>query len=490
MLGTLIKKEITETILDMRFWVVTVLFLILIPLGMYVSTKEYEQRLSDYQRSYQMYRQNNTRRLGPFDWDVVMEGYRPPAPGSVVAVGLEPFLPDKVLTSHSGFFRMVKESQIDDPQSLLFGRVDFLFIVSFVASLAALILTFSSISGEKETGTLRLTLANPLPRAHLLLGKIIGKYATLVTPFVASLLIGLVVLCASPNLSALSPVFLGRLGAVVAVTLIFLLAMTSLGVFVSTLSGSSMASVILALLFWVFFVLAVPKISPMIARAVYPVESKNVVEIRKRAVAEQFNHELEQRRRQIFDRGDSEVRLAGGLDLDSSDPKHQQALAWYDRQLATLKQEYTEKVTTETKKIEQDHRNKKNIQTRIAVSLSRISPVSCYMYLISELSGTGVAEVENLRENAQRYQDTVKQAIYERFETRKYGGTKQQFPTIEMSIPPSLSQLETVPPTMDYKWSTLSDAFDATWPDLVLMFAFNFLFFAGAFMRLNRYDVR
>jgi len=44
MLGILIKKEIIETILDLRFVIVTLLCVVLIPLGMYVSIKDYEQR--------------------------------------------------------------------------------------------------------------------------------------------------------------------------------------------------------------------------------------------------------------------------------------------------------------------------------------------------------------------------------------------------------------------------------------------------------------
>ena len=53
MLETLIREEITETILDLRFWFVAVLFLILLPLGMYVSRKYYEIRLANYQQEHE-----------------------------------------------------------------------------------------------------------------------------------------------------------------------------------------------------------------------------------------------------------------------------------------------------------------------------------------------------------------------------------------------------------------------------------------------------
>jgi hypothetical protein len=93
MLRTLIGKEIIETILDLRFVIATLLCVVLIPLGMYVSRKDYERRLAGYQRAYQMYRQSNTKKLKPFDFSLVMEGYRPPSPLSVFACGIEPFMP-------------------------------------------------------------------------------------------------------------------------------------------------------------------------------------------------------------------------------------------------------------------------------------------------------------------------------------------------------------------------------------------------------------
>ena len=44
------------------------------------------------------------------------------------------------------------------------GNLDFLFVVSTVFSLLALLFTFDAVAGEREAGTLRVTLANALPR--------------------------------------------------------------------------------------------------------------------------------------------------------------------------------------------------------------------------------------------------------------------------------------------------------------------------------------
>ena len=131
MFGALVGKEITETVLGLRFTVATLLCVVLIPLGMYVSREDYERRLASYQRQYQTYRQ----RYG-MPSEVLSraeaQGFRPPSVLSIFASGLGPFVPDKVFTSPSGFFRTAKEPGIDNPQSLLFGKADFLFNVMFI----------------------------------------------------------------------------------------------------------------------------------------------------------------------------------------------------------------------------------------------------------------------------------------------------------------------------------------------------------------------
>ena len=99
MLTSLIKKEIVATVLDLRFVIASLLFLVLIPLGMYVSRKDYEQRLANYNLEHQMYRQKYAKEVSS---GVEVQGFRPPSVLSIFASGLEHYIPDKVITSRSG----------------------------------------------------------------------------------------------------------------------------------------------------------------------------------------------------------------------------------------------------------------------------------------------------------------------------------------------------------------------------------------------------
>jgi ABC-type transport system involved in multi-copper enzyme maturation permease subunit len=489
MLGTLVRKEIIETILDLRFTIVTLLCVVLIPLGMYVSRKDYEQRLADYQQEHQMYRNHYGKLTDMYNPEA--HGYRPPSALSIFAMGLDPFMPDRVVTSKSGLFRTAKRADIDNPESLLFGKADLLFNVSFVVSLAALIFTFNCISGEKERGTLRQMISNSIPRSQILLSKIAGNYITLLIPFVVSLLIALIVLDASPDISILSshvwPVFL----IIVLVTLLFILAMVTLGICLSTLTRSSITAIVMLLLAWVILVLAVPKVSPMIAKIICPIESRSVISLRKQIASEDIKEQFNQKRRELFDKCLTAfgVPLGGMVSNVPKDAVQKQAYAQYDKEVPALKEERQKRTADAIRKIEQDYRNKRNVQASIGMNLSRISPVSCYTYLVSGLSGTGVAERDNFNENAQRYQDEVKKTIYDNIVIKTYGGanrgTASTFDIVE-GFDPSRASF----PDMKYQYTNLAEALQAGWVDVLLLFLFNILFFLAAFLSFRRYDVR
>jgi ABC-type transport system involved in multi-copper enzyme maturation permease subunit len=483
MLGTLIKKEITETTLDWRFVIVTLLCVVLIPLGMYVSRRDYEGRLAAYQREHQAYRQRHSEaRL----WNVEVQGLRPPSVLSIFASGVDPLLPDKVITSYSGLFLAVKEAGTDNPHSLFFGKADFLFNMAFVMSLAALILTFDSITGEKESGTLALMIANSLPRTHILLGKIVGNYIVLLIPFLLSTMIALLVLSVSPDVSVTSsevwPAFLIILG----VTLLFIFAMVSLGVCISTLTKRSMNSIVLAFFVWMMFSLGIPKLSPMVAQILHPVEAATAFKLAKETIVEDIEKAFDQQRQWLLEKC-FEEQAAPAEDMTQSPPSTEEgkrARANYEEQIVPLARQYKQRIAEDVKRIAQDYANRRNLQYSAATNLSRISPISCYSYVVSALSGTGIHEPDNFARNAQRYQNQVEEAVYDRFHVR--------VGKIGIGHGPDRFNIFHLPPVPDmtYTHRALTEVLGASWPDVLLLVLFNVLFYTLAFLGLNRYDVR
>ena len=109
MFTTVLLKEIQEAIYNYRFLLTMLLCLALIPLGLFVALKDYEQRLNDYHGTMRLYEQ---RAEGNVGWDFNAEGYRPPSAMSILSIGLEYYLPNKVETDRSGIFQIRNEKGI------------------------------------------------------------------------------------------------------------------------------------------------------------------------------------------------------------------------------------------------------------------------------------------------------------------------------------------------------------------------------------------
>jgi ABC-type transport system involved in multi-copper enzyme maturation permease subunit len=514
MFHTLVSKEIAETMLGFRFAIATLLCVVLIPLGMYVSRKDYEHRLASYQREHQTYRQRYGTPPPPLTGGEEAQGFRPPSVLSIFASGIDPFVPDKVFTSQSGLFRSIKESGIDNPQSLLFGKTDFLFNVMFIISLAALIFTFNSISGEREKGTLRLMIANSIPRSRILLSKIIGKYIVLLVPFMISVFIALLIVDASPVVSIASHDAWPALLIVMVVTGLFIFGMVSLGVCISTFTSHSMGSIVLLFFVWAMFIIGIPRMGPMIAESIYPVESGSVFSFRKRMVRDDIEKQFEQVKKETIDsKWDKEKEIVdkmhlkdmieltnrknalgieATLEIVTKDPdfqelhkkfrqKYQELKAKYDPQVEHLFNECQRRIGSELNRIEQDYRNRRNIQFSISMNLARISPVSCYAYIVSGLSGTGVAEPDNFVRNAWMFQEDINQILYDKV----FYIFGQQKRTEGFNVDDPLYF-----PDMRYRYFNLAEALKIHWPDIFLLCLFDVLFCALALMKFNRYDVR
>jgi ABC-type transport system involved in multi-copper enzyme maturation permease subunit len=504
-LATLIAKEIFETVLDLRFVVATLLCVVLIPLGMYVSRKDYEQRLAAYQQEHDTYRQHHGTPKPPVTGQEEAQGFRPPSVLSIFASGLDPFLPDKVATSYTGLFRTLKEAGTGNPQSLLFGKADLLFNVTFIVSLVALIFTFNCISGERERGTLRLMIANAVPRSRILLSKVIGKYVALLAPFLLSVLIALLVLGGSTVIPIGSPQVWLTVLVILAATLLFLLGMVCLGVCISTFTRHSMGSIMLLFLVWAMFLFGVPKVSPMLAEILYPTESASFIDFTKRMTKDEIERESQKTERETIDvrhkaeleavLGEHEVGLTAreiirleisGREVTLDDPKMNDRLreltAKYAPERAQLVKDCQTRIAAELKKIEEDYQNKRAVQFFAAMNLARLSPVSCYTYVISGLCATGVTEPDNFVTNARRFQGQMEQAFYGKAIWRL--GQNQGFAKeFDPSKPPAF-------PDMVYHYPGLKEAMEVHWADMLLLGVFDVLFFSLAFMRFNKYDVR
>ena len=143
-------------------------------------------------------------------------------------------------------------------------KVDWGFIIGYVLSLVALLFTFDSISGERERGTLRLTLANSIPRHTVLIGKFWGALISVNIPFTLAVLVNLLVISTSSEVHLGADAW-GRLGIIFGIAFLYTCLFLALGLLVSTRVQRSAVSLVILLLVWVTLVVFMPSTLASIA---------------------------------------------------------------------------------------------------------------------------------------------------------------------------------------------------------------------------------
>jgi len=185
--NALILKEIRNHLLSFRFLAVFILLLVIVPATVMILTNDTVRKQDEFSRR----RADIENYLGQYAHFNRLGGIIAPSP--------QP-LPLQALVL--GLSAVPQLDTFDnDPLPVLFPLIDLTFILGILMSLAALIFSYDAISGEKEDGTLKLMLANGVPRARVILAKIIGGAVTLWVPFLIALAAGLVVLLLHPRIA-------------------------------------------------------------------------------------------------------------------------------------------------------------------------------------------------------------------------------------------------------------------------------------------------
>lgn len=123
-------------------------------------------------------------------------------------------------------------------------------VIAILVPILALMLSYATIVGEKESGSLLLLLAMPITRTEAMIGKFLGLSAVLLTSILAGLGISGVVVVAFAGTEG----WTGYIAFVLASAL-FALAFLSLGLFLSVVARRRSTAIGLAVLTW--FLLAV-----------------------------------------------------------------------------------------------------------------------------------------------------------------------------------------------------------------------------------------
>ncbi|MDM7915732.1 MAG: ABC transporter permease subunit, partial [Candidatus Eisenbacteria bacterium] len=167
----------------------------------------------------------------------------------------------------------------DDPIFAFFRMLDLVFLVGVVLSLFAILFTYDAISGERQDGTLKLALANRVPRARYLIAKGVGSWLALVVPLAIPVALSMLLLVVYRV--PMDGERWMRLGLLLAASLLYFTFFLALGLLVSALTRRPSHSFLIALLLWVMLVLIIPRAGIAISSQIVPVPGVAEIEGRR-----------------------------------------------------------------------------------------------------------------------------------------------------------------------------------------------------------------
>jgi ABC-type transport system involved in multi-copper enzyme maturation permease subunit len=151
-------------------------------------------------------------------------------------------------------------------------KLDWAFIIKTIFSLYVIMLGYAAVSGEREDGTLRLVLSNPVGRARFLMGKFAAVLTVALIPLVVGGLVSLVVLSVFQKQSLTMDLF-GRVLLLLALSAAYLSLFAFLSLLFSALIGRSSLALLALLGAWVLFAVIIPDSSGILSRQLAKVPS-------------------------------------------------------------------------------------------------------------------------------------------------------------------------------------------------------------------------
>lgn len=206
---------------------------------------------------------------GPLDpREVAGQGaiaFLPPAPLPLLATGQADLVPGyDVLNLWKLETPTATQAGLENPAHLLAGRFDLAFVLVWLLPLCLLALLFDLLAGERESGTLRMALAQGVAPVRWLARRALARALPALALAVVAVWLA----------SSVGPGGPGRLGLAIVVVLAYGLFWTALAAAVNAVARSAAGAAMGLGAAWVVLVLVLPTLLNVLVEAVHPTPSR------------------------------------------------------------------------------------------------------------------------------------------------------------------------------------------------------------------------
>jgi len=499
MIWIIARRQLLDNILSLRFPIALVLCFSVMVLSVYMLIGDYAHQVSDLS---DFLRADSYKEAAASHWDIarLSEGPTPVTrriPALKVlcqGVGNDISLRATIRPFVGAIYQ--QKAFVTNTALDLFPNIDMVLIVNIVVSLLAMTFTYDAISGEKRDGTLKLILANSVPRHAILVGKWLGSYASFLLSFIPAL-VGIAILIELHPMIRFTGAEWWSAALIFSLSIVYVTIFFSLGLLVSSRTRDPKTSLLTLLAIWTLLALIIPNLSPYLAAEIHPTRTPYEIEAELNSIGfeeaekawervrEAIGQVLEERLREIMiDRNlkpvpggswnlgygtwsDGIKMLIGGVEDDAV----RRELQLISSQSARME---LENVTSRSSKVKNAYVLSLNKQMSTSKIISSLSPLAAYTYLATDLAHTGIQSEQNFRTTVNTFRRQFVIYVEDKLVSQQYLDR------------PDVSDM----PSFQYEpRSAISVASD----DLVhilLLALFNVVFFMGAYLSFLKYDVR
>ena len=503
MVWTIAKKEFHDNLLTFRFAFGSLILILLVLAITLASIKNYKDLNKEYMFSVQETEKKlkENRVYSTIKYTAI----KPPEILSILNIGVNNRLGNSILVSRMEVPYPTKKYAEENPLLNIFSSLDLTLVYSIVISLLAMLFAFDAISGEKDSGTLKLLLSQRVSRFKVILGKYLGNILSLALSFLLSLFVSFIIIMIDlPNLGKENWL---RISVFALFTLLYISIFLIIGLGLSSLTEKPSHTLLSCLLLWIFLAVIIPNLSTYLATVIKPVPLEKSIEPK----IKEIDNQIREKFNTWWKLNHTPMAYSGGMSgggevwLLRAD---QNAINYYKKYFSFTEPLY-KKRADDIWKIKEDYYLLLKRQGKLATFLNRISPRGLYQETAELVSKTGVLNYERFIQQAALY----RQSIFNYFQSKDAFSSLRFFTVMEeKDILPAKEYAERSAwqkadgsyykmqdfspldlsdfPRFTYQKERMSDILVKVISLFIVFIVVNAVLFIGSAVAFNFYDVR
>ncbi len=306
----------------------------------------------------------------------------PPAPLSALAIGQGDVYPNYIKVTARSLDALVSGDQIEHPLAVASGQFDVAFVILFLYPLLIFAISFDLTATERDSGTLRMVLAQPVSLRDVVAGKMMVRAAVLLVPL---LLISFVAAAMSTPIDG---EFWLRASLWALAIAVYGAVWHGLALIVNARGLGAPANALVLAGIWLLFAVVGPSAVNLLIAVRYPMPSRVEAAVQARAATQEATVQGSRQLGQFL----QDHPTSGNVGREGM------------RQFAMLQAERDQRVADRLQAVESTFNAQLEKQLRLASWLSVLSPTMVAQGVLLDVAGTSRARFDRFRAEAGSFQ--------------------------------------------------------------------------------------